>query len=202
MTRLTKLTAIMLAVAIASGTISVLFWHQQTFKETNLPAPEAGARYSQEDMGRLAVITLEATKDKDRRDLSAWVKNENQPRFIELLENAQAGLGWHVHPVGIGEWRTQVQVVLPEGEVETLERLAKDPEGWARTHTPSQTPAEPRFDEMTHVTLQLKTSHYGILVLILGLIIAFFTGAAGIIGLAMVIHDREYRKTPAEATRG
>lgn len=194
MRRAVKLTVVMLVIALTSGIGSTMFWHHQTHKHTTLPTPQTAARYSQKDAGRMAVIALESLRATDGQKISAWVKNEDQARFIELLENAQAGMGWHVQPDGEGLDGRRVQVILPRSDVEKLERLADDPQTWARTHSPGQSPATPKFEEMTQITVQLKASDYGTLVLIFGSIICFLTGIAGVMGVVFILDERSAAK--------
>ena len=191
-----KLIVLPLVIAVAAGLSSTLFWYHQTHKETNLPNPAPAARYGEHDEGRMAVLALESLGKDRKRNLSAWVKSENQDRFIELLQNAQAGLGWHIHPQGKGLDGRAVQIILPWKDMQKLEDLADEPERWARNHTPGATAAEPEYDQMTHAVMWLKSSDYGTLTLIGGSIITIFTGIIGIVMAFIALEQRRSWGTP------
>ena len=157
MRRRAKWVLLPLAVALAASLTSTLFWHHQTTKETTFPEPAPAARYAEGDEGKMAVLAIEKM-DKDKgRELSTWVKDENQDRFVALLKNAQAGLGWYVHEHGpwnesAKETGRPVHIVLPWKDVGKMEQIAGDPDLWAENHRPSmeQAPAGVREHDPHH----------------------------------------------------
>ena len=193
-----------LAIAVAASLASTLFWHAQVTKETTFPEPAPASQYSEEKEGRMALLTLTSLEKRATRTLRAWIKKENQDRFVELLQNAQAGLGWYaVGNPGIDQRPNSrgrpVQIILPWQDMEKLEEITGDPAKWANSHTPGQTAADPQYDQMARVTVRMRNNNWGLLTLIVGNAIALVSGIVAAVGIGNGISDwqRQLRRRKA-----